>query len=126
MASSLATAIAHSLVGPVADTMSGFFALRREIYERASGIRPIGYKIGLELLCQCRIGRIVEIPIEFGVRIAGRSKLTWLQQLQFLRHVVGLYERHLVWHVAAIRLLCCIVLGSSAMYVLGHREVPVR
>jgi len=72
--------------------MSGFFALRAETYLRADELSPIGYKIALELMCKCRIRRIREVPIRFGIRQTGLSKLTLRQRLHFINHLSRLYD----------------------------------
>jgi len=71
----------------IADPMSGFFCLRRETFARAAPLRPIGYKIGLELLVKCRCRSVREIPIHFATRRLGRSKLSPREQLKYLRHL---------------------------------------
>jgi dolichol-phosphate mannosyltransferase len=43
--------------------MSGFFAIRRTVYERAAPLNPVGYKIALELLVKCNCSMIREVPI---------------------------------------------------------------
>src|SRR5438093_5894116 len=58
----VAAFLARPLSRGVRDVMSGFFALRRETFATARGLRPIGYKIGLELLWRCDIRRPAEIP----------------------------------------------------------------
>lgn len=73
------------------DPMSGFFALRRETFERADKLNPIGYKIGLELIVKCRVARVVEIPIHFANRKRGSSKLSLAEQLKYLRHLARLF-----------------------------------
>lgn len=86
-----ATVLALPLA-PVKDPMSGFFALPRSSYEAARGrVRPLGYKIGLELMVKCGCRRVVEEPIRFEDRHAGKSKLTARQQLEYLLHVLRLY-----------------------------------
>lgn len=57
----------------VSDPMSGFFMVRRECID---GIRlqPQGFKILLEILVRGRIGSAAEIPFQFGLRHAGKSK----------------------------------------------------
>jgi dolichol-phosphate mannosyltransferase len=72
--------------------MSGFFALRRETFERARHLTPLGYKIGLELMCKCGVHQPVEVPIHFGARTAGRSKLNVKQQFKYLEHLSRLYD----------------------------------
>ncbi|HEY7089314.1 MAG TPA: polyprenol monophosphomannose synthase, partial [Tepidisphaeraceae bacterium] len=46
--SSIATALARPFAGAVRDPMSGFFALKRETFDGAQRLTPLGYKIGLE------------------------------------------------------------------------------
>jgi len=56
--------------------MSGFFAVRRSVYERdAPGINPRGFKILLEFIGRDRMMRVVEVPYEFRNRIHGETKL---------------------------------------------------
>jgi dolichol-phosphate mannosyltransferase len=76
----------------LADPMSGFFALRRETFERGRDFSPVGYKIGLELLVKCGCTRAVEVPIHFSDRRFGSSKLSLREQLKYLRHVRRLYN----------------------------------
>lgn len=73
------------------DPMSGFFALRRETFEQAAPLSPIGYKIGLELLVKCPCRRVHEIPIHFSQRHFGESKLSVKEQLRYLQHVRRLF-----------------------------------
>jgi dolichol-phosphate mannosyltransferase len=90
--SGIATLLAKPFAGGTRDPMSGFFALRAETFQRAGHLRPIGYKIALELLCKCRVRRVREVPIRFGLRQSGMSKLTLRQRLVFLDHLSRLYE----------------------------------
>ncbi len=86
----LATLPARPLT-PVRDPMAGFFCLRRDVWQRAERLNPIGYKIGLELMVKSRCRRCAEIPIIFADRVRGDSKLTLWQQLLYLRQLCGLY-----------------------------------
>lgn len=74
-------------VGPVRDPMSGFFLVRRSCL-RGARLRPIGYKILLEVLVRCRPRRVVEAPYRMAPRRAGRSKADLRQGITFLRHLV--------------------------------------
>lgn len=88
----VATWLALPLTG-VRDPMSGFFSLRRETWQAAADrMNPIGYKIALELLVKCRCRNVVEVPITFGDRVHGESKLNARQQLQYLQHLARLYR----------------------------------
>jgi dolichol-phosphate mannosyltransferase len=74
----------------VGDPMSGFFAVRRNAIE-VDQLAPLGYKIALEVLVRCRPAPILEVPFEFGPRLAGLSKLDRRQMGQYLRHLLRLY-----------------------------------
>ena len=81
------------------DPMSGFLALRKETVEQGDALTPVGYKIGLELIVKCHLEgagpgggrRIIEIPIDFGVRVHGASKLGVRAQIDYLRHLGRLF-----------------------------------
>lgn len=89
-----ASILARPLTG-VHDPMSGYFALRREILARAP-LRPLGYKIGLEILVKCRPHPVREVPFAFGNRLAGASKLDSKVISHYLRHLARLYGWRLV------------------------------
>lgn len=74
------------------DPMAGFFALPRAVFERADGLSPIGYKIGLELIVKCDCGDVREVPIQFADRQLGESKLSIKEQLNYLKHVKRLAD----------------------------------
>jgi len=73
----------------VTDPMSGFFAIRRSSVD-LDRLRPIGYKIMLEVLVRGRLEHAVEVPYRFGERYAGESKSSLREGLRFLRHLVVL------------------------------------
>ena len=72
------------------DMMAGFFCVRRAGL-RLDRLRPVGYKIALELIVRHRWKNIVEVPITFSDRTAGQTKLTVAEQLRYLRHLARLY-----------------------------------
>ena len=74
------------------DPMAGFFALRRETFEKGqAALNPIGYKIGLELLVKCGCRDVREVPIHFTDRKHGESKLSMKEQLRYLQHLPRLF-----------------------------------
>ncbi len=87
-----ATFLARPFAGNTHDPMSGFFALRRQTYLGATRLTPLGYKIALELMCKARVQDVREIPIHFGVRERGQSKLNIKQQFRYLEHLSRLYD----------------------------------
>ncbi|QDT96133.1 Undecaprenyl-phosphate mannosyltransferase [Gimesia aquarii] len=77
----------------VKDPMAGFFALHRQDFLNAREIlNPVGYKIGLELMVKCRCRNIIEIPIHFTDRTQGSSKLSFKEQINYLKHLKRLFE----------------------------------
>jgi dolichol-phosphate mannosyltransferase len=75
----------------VADPMAGFFALPRRLFQQSQPLDPIGYKIGLELIVKRSCRDMREVPITFGNRLHGTSKLTLAEQVNYLRHLKRLY-----------------------------------
>ena len=82
----VATRLAKGLLDvPLADPMSGYFVMRRGLYESCRGrIHPAGYKILLEIVVSGRPAMIEEIPYVFKDRKQGHSKLTPKVALQYL------------------------------------------
>jgi dolichol-phosphate mannosyltransferase len=74
------------------DPMSGFFGFRRDAMPETHLLSPIGYKIGLELLVKGEFRKPGEVPIHFIDRVHGESKLTWKEQVRYLRHLRRLYQ----------------------------------
>jgi dolichol-phosphate mannosyltransferase len=60
--------------------------MKRSVIDAAL-LRPMGYKILLEILVKGNYRRIVEIPYVFEERKNGKSKLGLKQYLEFLIHV---------------------------------------
>jgi dolichol-phosphate mannosyltransferase len=81
---------------PVRDAMSGFFCVRRAQLD-LDRLDPIGYKIALELIVRHGWTHIVEVPITFTDRAAGRTKLDLAEQLRYLRHLGRLYAWVIRW-----------------------------
>lgn len=91
-ASQVATVLAQLFLSRarlISDPMSGCFAVRRRVVQDVP-LRPLGYKILLEILVRGRLGRVVEVPYQFRPRGAGQSKLTWRQQQEYLLHLLRL------------------------------------
>ena len=79
---------------PLSDPMSGFFALRRDVFNRgAQDISAIGYKIALELFVKCRVNRhaFEEVGFSFAARTVGESKLTGKVIVHYIKHLKTLY-----------------------------------
>jgi dolichol-phosphate mannosyltransferase len=78
-------AFPHRIDG-ISDPLGGYFLVRRSILH-AVPLRPLGYKILLEVLVRCPWQRVVEVPLYFAPRRHGSSKADFHQGVQFLRHL---------------------------------------
>ena len=116
--SRIATLLALPLVR-CSDPMSGFFATDRRALPDLEQLRPIGYKIGLELMVRGRL-RVREVPIGFTDRDRGESKMNWRQQLNYLHHLHRLYRHR---YGDAARLISFGIVGASG-FVIDVGTVP--
>ena len=87
--SRIATMLAAGLVRST-DPMSGFFALRTSAIPQREALNASGYKIGLEIMARGGI-EPEEVPITFGPRRHGHSKLGPRQLVQYLLQIARLH-----------------------------------
>jgi dolichol-phosphate mannosyltransferase len=71
------------------DPLSGCFVVRRQVVEGVT-LRPVGFKVLLEVLARGRYARVTDVPYVFAARGAGRTKATVRQGLAYLRHLAVL------------------------------------
>jgi len=128
--SRVATILARPFAGRVSDPMAGFFALSRQTYANARQLTPLGYKIGLELMCKCRAKTVREVPIHFAMRFKGQSKLTLQQQFRFLEHLSRLYDFQYPRLSPVSKFLIATavswLIGFAVFVLLGGATHPVR
>jgi dolichol-phosphate mannosyltransferase len=95
-ASDLATALARWWLGVrVCDPMSGYFVLRRAVFEGVrERLQPRGYKILLEIVCRAGAVEVVELPYVFRDRQQGVSKVSLRVGWELLRSL---------WQLRAVR-----------------------
>lgn len=74
----------------ISDPLGGFFLLRRSLLMGVS-LRPIGYKILLELLLRCQWRDALEVPYHFQARMHGQSKASMKQGIMVLQHMLRLF-----------------------------------
>ncbi len=110
--SSIATLLVYPLV-KIKDPMSGFFAFRTDDLPELRLLNPIGYKIGLEILIKGHFKKTAEIPIHFSDRIRGKSKLSLIQQILYLRHLRRLYH---FLHPQAMEIAQFIFVGAIGLF----------
>jgi dolichol-phosphate mannosyltransferase len=93
--SRVALMISHLLLPStraVKDPLAGFFMFQRQNVDPAR-LKPIGYKISLEVMLIGSFQNVVEVPYIFEDRSAGQSKLNPGQQLDYLKHLFSLMAR---------------------------------
>jgi dolichol-phosphate mannosyltransferase len=94
-ASDIATMLAKSSLDiGLSDPMSGYFTIRREVFEKVKReINPQGYKILLEIYVRSNPQKVKEIPFIFKDRSQGHSKATFKVMLEYLRMIRELRSR---------------------------------
>jgi dolichol-phosphate mannosyltransferase len=113
----------------VSDPMSGLFAVRASSLQ-PDELRPLGFKVLLELVVRTRPGRIVEVPYTFQQRHAGESKSTLAEGARFLKHLAILR-----FGAQRARMLAFALIGVSGLipnqlmlwllaHVIGVHYVP--
>ncbi|HTQ70306.1 MAG TPA: glycosyltransferase family 2 protein [Acidocella sp.] len=97
------------------DPMSGFFLLRRELFEQLAGrLTGQGFKILLDLiLASPRVLTIAEIPYKFRPRQAGESKLDVLVLAQF----AGLLIDKALGGTVPLRFISFALVGALGVFV---------
>ncbi len=92
LVSGVASAIAYPLTG-LRDNTSGFFGFKRSILDGAN-LQPTSWKIMLEVLVKAKPKKVIETPIQFEDRVAGKSKFTLKEAFAYLKHLclLSLYK----------------------------------
>jgi dolichol-phosphate mannosyltransferase len=104
---SLARACFPRRLARVTDPLGGFFLVRRELVHDAC-LRPIGYKILLEVLIRTPWRTVREVPYRFRPRQYGLSKADLPQGIWFLRHLA-----RLVWSCSPLLAPVRAIVGVS-------------
>jgi len=84
-----ATFLGRILFPDITDPVSGFFAIRKQVVEKAP-LKPRGYKILLEVLGKGTWEKDKEIPFEFVDREAGSSKLKIRTIIEYAQQVMDI------------------------------------
>src|SRR6266566_2745614 len=104
----------------ISDPLSGFFLLRRSLLADIS-LRPIGYKILLEILIRCQWRQVLEVPYHFQARAHGQSKANMRQGILALRHMLRLWREvpaaGRIWKISILLLLN--VLITLALFIVN-------
>ena len=116
MMSRFATRLSRLVVKrDLSDPMSGFFALRRDVFEQAvRNLSNVGFKILLDLLASSpKPLRLKEIPYQFRERHAGESKL----DSQAMWGYLMLLGDKLFGHVVPVRFVAFTLVGGIGVLV---------
>jgi dolichol-phosphate mannosyltransferase len=114
--SRLATRAGQIALGTdVSDPMSGFFALRREAFERAlPRLSGIGFKILIDILASSPTAlRVAEVPYQFRTREAGESKIG----LRVIAEYAELIADKTIGRFVPVRLLKFLMVGGLGVFV---------
>jgi dolichol-phosphate mannosyltransferase len=85
-----ATFLSKILFPQIADPVSGFFAIKKDLVLHTPSIRPKGYKILLEFLGKCQWRSLKEIPYVFQNRKLGESKLKTTTMVDFIKQLISI------------------------------------
>ncbi len=133
--SGFATQLAHFVTRvDLKDPMSGFFALRRDVFvEALPNLSSIGFKILLDVFASHKAPlRYVEVPFQFRERMAGESKLDVLVVYDYLMllvdKIVGKYIPVRFVSFSLIGLLGVVVhmLFLTLMITIGYAFVAAQ
>ncbi len=118
--SNFATLLARPVLRtPVTDPMSGFFMLKRPVFDRAMPrLSAMGFKILLDIMASLpEPPRVVELPYEFRTRQHGESKL----DAGVLRDYLLLIVDKMMGHILPVRFV--LFAGVGAVGIAAHLVV---
>ncbi|MCZ8516495.1 glycosyltransferase family 2 protein [Paenibacillus filicis] len=73
----------------ISDCTGGYFGLHRSVIEGVT-LDPVGWKILMEVLVKGKYQTVHEIPYSFEARDAGTSKMSTIEQWNYLKHIFKL------------------------------------
>ncbi len=92
----------------LSDPLGGFFLLRRDLLTDVT-LRPIGYKILLEILLRCPWKYALEVPYHFQARAGGQSKANRQQGIMALQHMLRIWREvpaaGRIWKISLVLML---------------------
>lgn len=114
--SRFATCLSRAVIKhDLSDPMSGFFALRREVLERAvRKLSSVGFKILLDIIASSpKPPRVKELPYEFRNRHAGESKLDGQAVWGYLMLLADKF----LGGIVPVRFLSFVLIGGVGVFV---------
>ena len=85
------------------------------MFERGvDSCKVAGFKISLELMARCKPATIKDVGISFKERVAGESKLTVKQNIEYLQQLATLYVANYLPLLVVLFVVLAIVLWKVA------------
>jgi len=78
---------------PISDATSGYFMFRKKVIDGID-LKPIGWKILIEILIKGHYKKVVEIPYKFRSRTIGQSKMCFQEQWNYIKHLMILLSNN--------------------------------
>lgn len=75
----------------ISDPTGGFFAFKKKILDGII-LSPVGWKILMEILVRGKYSKVKEIPYKFEKRDYGNSKMSFIEQINYLKHIFRLVK----------------------------------
>lgn len=94
------------------DITSGYFMFKKSVIDNCK-LDPIGWKILMEILVKGQYNLVVEIPYGFEARECGESKMSFKEQLNYIRHIIRLLKNS----PSDIRFILFCLVGFSGVIV---------
>ncbi len=92
-------------LGKITDPLGGFFLFKASLISNAE-LKPLGFKILLDILMRTDWKKVEEVPYQFRARANGTSKATFTQGKLFLLQLWSIYsDRFEKKHAATLRRL---------------------
>jgi dolichol-phosphate mannosyltransferase len=116
-----ATVLSRFFFPAITDSGSGFFAFRKKVIKDAP-LKPQGFRMLFEILGKGNWKTAKEIPIIFGIRKKGESKLTTKTIIDYLKQLGGLLDHSLTHtdshgHAELNRLMTFMAVGVTGIFV---------
>lgn len=108
----------------IKDPMSGFFMVKKKCLKDVD-INPRGFKILLEVVLKAKCKKIVEVPIIFVDRMAGKSKAGFKEIFYYIRNLLG-YGKHIRKELKEFFKFCVVgavgtIINLSILYILTEK-----
>lgn len=108
------------------DPMTGFFGVRKAVFQKATNLNRQGFKIALDLLVKSKVSnkKVGEVPYSFGVRTIGESKLSSKIIIYYVFQLLELYLFKFGLLPCLFSILFIILAGAFTLEYLLDGSIP--